>query len=128
MKYVIEFFNELLFITSEMAPYLLLGFLFAGILHIFVRKEIIGKYVGKKTFFTYLFSIIISSVLIGILIDNSFLRGIIMRPFNTETMIHSHFIPDWLKYGSTIILFLLTLNALVNKYKNRFIKNGQNKG
>ena len=41
-KYIIELFK----LTNEMAPYLLLGFFFAGLLHVFFKKEKIAKYMG----------------------------------------------------------------------------------
>ena len=50
MTYIKLFFNELISLTNEMSPYLLLGFLFAGILHIYIRKETINKYLGKRNF------------------------------------------------------------------------------
>lgn len=58
MEFIASFFKELLILTNEMSPYLLLGFLIAGILHIYVKKEKITKYLGKKN----LKSVIISSL------------------------------------------------------------------
>ncbi len=37
-------------LTMEMSPYLLLGFLIAGILHIYFPKEKVTKYLGKNNF------------------------------------------------------------------------------
>ena len=48
MEMLTKFFIELYSLTSEMAPYLILGFFFAGILHVFVKKENISKYLGAK--------------------------------------------------------------------------------
>ena len=48
MTYIKLFFNELFSLTNEMSPYLLLGFLFAGILHIYIKKQAINKYLGKR--------------------------------------------------------------------------------
>ncbi len=48
MKYILLFFHEFLNLTNEMSPYLLLGLLFAGILHVFIKKETVSKYLGKK--------------------------------------------------------------------------------
>jgi hypothetical protein len=47
MEYLKGFLNELLFIFAEMAPYLLLGFLFAGILYILFPKERVKRYMGR---------------------------------------------------------------------------------
>ncbi|MFW5850825.1 MAG: SO_0444 family Cu/Zn efflux transporter [Bacteroidota bacterium] len=48
MKWITDYFSELLYLTNEMSPYLLLGFLIAGVLHVVIRKELIQKYVGKN--------------------------------------------------------------------------------
>lgn len=50
MDYISRFFTELLELMNEMSPYLLLGFLFAGILHVFFPKDKVQKYLGKKSF------------------------------------------------------------------------------
>ncbi len=56
-SYFIEFIN----LCNEMSPYLLLGFLFAGILHVYIKKEKTVKYLGKKNFRS-----VINAALIGI--------------------------------------------------------------
>lgn len=43
-----DFLNELYFITTEMAPYLLLGFLFAGILYLLFPKKRVRQYMGRN--------------------------------------------------------------------------------
>ena len=45
----------------EMSPYLLLGFAFAGILHVLVPKEVITKQIGKKSIWS-----ILKATLLGI--------------------------------------------------------------
>ncbi len=50
MTYIEGFGRELFFILSEMAPYLLLGFAFAGILHLLFPKKRVRKYMGQNTF------------------------------------------------------------------------------
>ncbi len=47
MNQISGFFSELLFILTEMAPYLLLGFFFAGLLHLLFPKDKVRKYMGK---------------------------------------------------------------------------------
>ncbi len=42
-----EFLLSLLSVVSEMSPYLLLGFLIAGILHVFVPKGFYRKYLSR---------------------------------------------------------------------------------
>ncbi len=45
MELVIEIVN----VFVEMAPYLMFGFLFAGVLHVFVKKETVLKHLGEKS-------------------------------------------------------------------------------
>ena len=48
MNYLVEFWNELAGLTVEMAPYLLLGFLFAGILYAWFPASKMSKYLGSN--------------------------------------------------------------------------------
>lgn len=48
MEYIIRFWNELVDLTVEMAPYLMLGFLFAGILYAWFPAAKMTKYLGKN--------------------------------------------------------------------------------
>lgn len=50
VDFITDFFSELWVLLLEMAPYLLLGFLFAGILKVFFPKRLIRKYIGKSNF------------------------------------------------------------------------------
>jgi len=60
-----ELFNNYLIalwdLTLEMSPYLLLGFLIAGLLHVYFPKEKVTRYLGKNNF-----SSILNASLIGI--------------------------------------------------------------
>lgn len=47
MDYVKHFFTDLFDIFNEMSPYLILGFFFAGLLHVFFPKQKVTKYMGK---------------------------------------------------------------------------------
>ncbi len=49
-KYIISFFTEFYFLFSEMAPFLLLGFLFAGLLHAYIPQKKLARFLGKPTF------------------------------------------------------------------------------
>lgn len=42
-----EFFSSFLMVINEMSPYLLLGFLIAGILHVFVPKKFYTRYLSR---------------------------------------------------------------------------------
>jgi len=50
MNYIAGFGKELFFILTEMAPYLLLGFVFAGLLHLLFPKKRVRKYMGQNNF------------------------------------------------------------------------------
>lgn len=50
MEKVLEFGTEFYYLVSEMAPYLLFGFLFAGVLRAFLPTDGIVRYMGKKSF------------------------------------------------------------------------------
>lgn len=50
MDYIKNFGSELLFILKEMAPYLMLGFIFAGLLHLLFPKKKVRKYMGQNNF------------------------------------------------------------------------------
>lgn len=43
-----EFLNDLIFILNEMSPYLILGFVIAGILHVVFPKSKVEKYMGAR--------------------------------------------------------------------------------
>ncbi len=45
-----EYFNELLTILNEMSPFLLLGFLISGLLHVYVPRTLYTKFLQKKGF------------------------------------------------------------------------------
>jgi len=47
-EYIQLYFKELWYLTTEMAPYLLLGFLIAGILHVYLPKYKVKKFIGGK--------------------------------------------------------------------------------
>ncbi len=61
MKWIEAYLNELVALTNEMAPYLLLGFLFAGILHVYFPTKKVQKYFGGRSFRS-----VINSALLGI--------------------------------------------------------------
>lgn len=48
--YIERFLASLWQLTLEMSPYLMLGFLFAGILHVWVSQQKVHKYLGQHNF------------------------------------------------------------------------------
>ena len=51
-----DFFHSLLMVTGEMSPYLLLGFLIAGVLHVFVPRSFYTKYLSRDNKFSVLYA------------------------------------------------------------------------
>jgi uncharacterized membrane protein YraQ (UPF0718 family)/copper chaperone CopZ len=50
MEFAKRFFYEFWGLTVEMSPYLLFGFLFAGMLHIYLKKEKVGRMLNGNSF------------------------------------------------------------------------------
>jgi uncharacterized membrane protein YraQ (UPF0718 family)/copper chaperone CopZ len=50
LEYVVKYFQEIWFLLLEMAPWLLLGLIFAGLLKVYFPQKHIDKYLGKPNF------------------------------------------------------------------------------
>ncbi len=50
IEYIQKYFDELWFLLLEMAPWLLLGLIFAGLLKVYFPQKHIDKYLGKSNF------------------------------------------------------------------------------
>lgn len=50
LNYILSFIDELWHLTLEMAPYLMLGFLFAGILHVWFPQHKVNRFMGQHNF------------------------------------------------------------------------------
>ena len=50
MNYIKAYFAALVDLTNEMSPYLLLGFIIAGILHVFFPDDKINRLLGANNF------------------------------------------------------------------------------
>ena len=61
MEYITHFFIALMELSNAMAPYILFGLLFAGILHEFVPDTIVTKHLGKDNIFS-----VIKATLFGV--------------------------------------------------------------
>jgi hypothetical protein len=61
MAIIVEYFAELWKLVGEMAPYLLFGFLFAGMLRVFMKNETVGKMLKENNFKS-----ILNATLLGI--------------------------------------------------------------
>jgi len=49
MSYILHFLEEIFDLVNEMSPYLLLGFLIAGLMHAFIPNSIYSKYLSGST-------------------------------------------------------------------------------
>ncbi len=56
MNLIKEYLQELTLLTMEMSPFLLLGFLIAGVLHVLISKSTISKFLGKRDFKSVLYA------------------------------------------------------------------------
>ena len=61
MEYIIEFWHALVELSNAMAPYILFGLLFAGILHEIVPDSLVTKHLGKESI-----SSVIKATLFGV--------------------------------------------------------------
>jgi len=50
MNYIQNYFSELFWLLNEMSPYLVLGLLIAGFLHVYLPQEKLAKFLGKRSF------------------------------------------------------------------------------
>ncbi len=48
-KFILRYFSELISLLNEMAPWLILGLIFAGLLKVFFPDDKVQKYMGKST-------------------------------------------------------------------------------
>jgi len=61
MEYITLFLNALFDLSNAMAPYILFGLFFAGVLHVFVPQTLVTKHLGKESI-----SSVIKATLFGI--------------------------------------------------------------
>ena len=52
MDIILGIIKESYFLLNKMAPYLLFGFFFAGVLHIFIKTDTIAEHLGKNNLFS----------------------------------------------------------------------------
>jgi copper chaperone CopZ len=77
---------------------------------------VIGQNLGKKTLTVYLTALIVGSLLFGLFIDY-FLPGNWFLPVLDMMDGHHHgLLPDWLNYGSAVVLTLLLIHSFVQQY------------
>ena len=109
-------------LLKGLSPGALLVFLMAGPATNAATITVIGKNLGRKTLIAYLSSLIIGSLLFGLIVDN-FLPAQWFTPLSYMTGHHHHeILPYWLMMSSTILLVLIIiysfLNYIVQKRRN----------
>lgn len=102
------------------SPGAALVFLMAGPATNIATMTIIYKVFGKKTLSIYMISITAGALVFGAIINvflpvEWFHRGVVAGE-------GSHLLPHWLKAASSVILALLLVNGLIQKYKYLIIK------
>jgi uncharacterized protein len=111
-----------------LSPGAALVFLMAGPATNAATISVIGSALGKKTMFTYLFSIVSGALFFGILVNEFLPRDLFMNAMNhIHTGGHVHeILPRWLQVGSAIILAILMINGLLRIYlPSIFVKKSQ---
>ncbi len=106
-----------------LSPGAAIVFLMAGPATNAATMTVIGKVMGRKTLLVYLFSIITGALLFGF-VTNQFLpkewfTRAIHQIHGGE---HAHgILPRWLQIASSVLLGLLLINGLWNKYKSKIL-------
>jgi uncharacterized membrane protein YraQ (UPF0718 family)/copper chaperone CopZ len=111
-----------------LSPGAALVFLMAGPATNAATISVIGSALGRKTMFTYLFSIIAGALFFGILVNEFLPRDLFMNAMNhMHPGGHSHeILPRWFQIGTAIILTGLMINGLLRIYlPSVFVKKRQ---
>lgn len=108
-----------------LSPGAALVFLMAGPATNVATITIVGKVMGKKALAVYLLSIIGGALLAGFFIDLFLPSQWFTFAVHSLHHAHEHGLPLWVKAGSGIVLLVLTLYALYNRYlakdKNKLV-------
>ncbi len=101
-----------------LSPGAALVFLMAGPATNAATITVIGNTLGRKTLFTYLFSIIAGALFFGILVNEFLPRELFTNSLHRiHEGGHSHeILPHWLQAGSAILLTILMINGLLRIY------------
>lgn len=110
-------------LMKGLSPGTLLVFLMAGPATNAATITVIGKNLGKKTLFIYLFTIMAGSIIFGLLIDY-LLPASWFAPLMDMAAGHHHsFLPEWFTIGSAIFLVLLLINFFIKQIINKMKPN-----
>ncbi len=115
-------------LLKGLSPGALLVFLMAGPATNAATITVIGKNLGKKTLIAYMSSLIVGSLLFGLLIDN-FLPASWFAPLSILNGSHQHeLLPNWLSFSSAAALILMLLYSFITSISQhlRIKKNMKN--
>ncbi len=104
-------------LMKGLSPGAAIVFLMAGPATNAATITVIGKVLGKKTLYAYLFSIIAGAIFFGVIVNEFLPREWFMNHVAMGPGGHGeHLLPQWLKIGSGILLTLLIINGYIQKY------------
>jgi len=107
-------------VLKGLSPGAALVFLLAGPATNVATMTVVSKLLGKKTMFIYLTSILISSLLFGMLVNFIYgVSGLSIQGWISSGSGESH---GTVAYAATLILILLLLKGYVTKLRVRFKK------
>jgi uncharacterized membrane protein YraQ (UPF0718 family)/copper chaperone CopZ len=105
-------------LIKGLSPGAAIVFLMAGPATNAATMTVIGNVMGKKTLYAYMTSIITGAIIFGIIVNEwlprQWFTDFIAMDHHGE---HVHFIPEWLKITSGVLLVLLVINGYWQKYK-----------
>lgn len=107
-------------ILKGLSPGAALVFLMAGPATNAATISVLGNVLGKKTLTVYLGTIIIGSFIAGTLLNNFMPESWYLGIMNMGH--HHHMLPNWLMISSTVLLSVLLIYSLINKFIKRYGK------
>ena len=111
-------------IMKGISPGAALVFLMAGPATNAATITVISKVLGKRTLFSYLFSIISGALIFGIIIDYILPQNLFTGFLENNNMyLHKHeFLPLWFKITSSVLLIFFLINSLLSRYFKKIKK------
>ena len=104
-------------LMKGLSPGAAIVFLMAGPATNAATITVIGNVLGKKTLYAYLLSIIGGALLFGVLVNEFLPREWFQPHYHIGHEGHgTHFLPEWLKVGSGLILMALVANGYIQRF------------
>jgi copper chaperone CopZ len=114
-------------IMKGISPGAALIFLMAGPATNIATMTVLGNTLGRRTLLMYLISIIGGALVFGLLIDLLLPAEWFYNSIMFHSEAHQHILPEWVRYGSSILLVILILNGMLRKiYSGRRKNNADN--